>query len=692
MPTIRAIPLWKHAPFIRIFIPFAIGIVVAWYFSIPAYWIKLLALVPLSLSVCLSFLSLQIKYYYGFLQGINLHFLLFSVGATLVFNYKTSNHSQWIGNQPQHNVYVSGLVTEPPLKRNQSYKIIVKTNYLVHNEKLSPAQGLILLYLPADSNSARIETGDIVMFTHKFQPIRSSGNPGAFNYADYLSYSNIYFQSYQPTGSWVTVSKRTNHSFKKWLSGFQEQILLRLRRYIPNQKERGLAEALLIGYKNDLDKDLLQAYSNTGVVHVIAISGLHLGLIYWLLNLIFYPLRKNRKAKLPVSLLILAGLWLFSLLSGASPSVLRSAVMFSFIIIGNCSARKISIYNSLAASAFFLLCFNPCWLWDIGFQLSYIAVLSIVVFMKPIYHLLSVQNKLLDLLWQLSAVTFAAQILTTPLSIYHFHQFPMMFLFTNIIAVPLSSLILLAEVLLVATAGFDASSQILGASIQWMIKLMNQYIEYMNAFPYSTWNALHINLSQTILLYGFIVSAASCFQKKNIGSILFALSFLATFFAERTYSFFKASKQEILIVYNIPRKRAIDIGFGKRVHFIGDDSLLLNPGLKRNYLYPSRTQFRLVEEIQRPDNQIFVINHQKVLVINQQLSTFGHYKLPPVDIVILSHIPRFTWQELQSRVVFNQLVLDATVSPFKSRTWKADCARKDIPCHAVSVDGAFVMK
>ena len=199
---------------------------------------------------------------------------------------------------------------------------------------------------------------------------------------------------------------------------------------IKGDKELGLAEALLIGYKDDLDKTLVQSYTNTGVVHIIAISGLHLGLIYWLLVQLLKPLQRRKYMKWLRPVIIILGLWLFSLLAGAQPSILRSAVMFTCIVIGETIAKKTSIYNSLALSAFGLLCWNPYWLWDVGFQLSYSAVLSIIIFMRPVYNLLYVKNKILDFFWKINAVTIAAQILTLPLSIYHFHQFPV-YLYTD---------------------------------------------------------------------------------------------------------------------------------------------------------------------------------------------------------------------------------------------------------------------
>src|SRR5262245_60738277 len=174
--------------------------------------------------------------------------------------------------------------------------------------------------------------------------------------------------------------------FHEFHNTSRTKVLNILRANIKGEKELGLAEALLIGYKNDLDKTLVQSYSNTGVVHVIAISGLHLGLIYWLLSWLCKPLQRGRNFKWLRLILILTGLWLFGLLAGAQPSVIRSAVMFTCIALGQSLTRKSSTYNTLALSAFILLCINPYWLWDVGFQLLYAAVLSIVIFMQPIYN------------------------------------------------------------------------------------------------------------------------------------------------------------------------------------------------------------------------------------------------------------------------------------------------------------------
>ncbi|TMI86483.1 MAG: ComEC/Rec2 family competence protein, partial [Bacteroidetes bacterium] len=302
----------------------------------------------------------------------------------------------------------------------------------------------------------------------------------------------------------------------------------------------------MIGYKDDLDQTLVQSYTNTGVVHIIAISGLHLGLIYWLLLRLFKPLKKRKNLRWLRIVLILVGLWLFSLLAGAQASVLRSAVMFTCILLGESFSRRTSIYNTMAFSAFILLCINPYWLWDVGFQLSYAAVLSIIIFMKPIYNWFYFSNKVIDFMWKLTAVTLAAQILTIPLSIYHFHQFPSWFILTNFLAVPLSSLIVLGEILLCVVSFIPPVAIFVGKLLYWLIWIMDSYVERIEAMPFSLWDGLQITFLQMILLIAFAAGISYWLMEKSRTGLKAGIIALLGFTVLRSYSFFIANKQQKL--------------------------------------------------------------------------------------------------------------------------------------------------
>jgi len=227
--------------------------------------------------------------------------------------------------------------------------------------------------------------------------------------------------------------------------------------------------------------------------------------------------------------------------------------MFSFIALAEVLDRRTSIYNTLALSAFLLLCYNPFWLWDVGFQLSYAAVLSIIIFFRPIYNWFYFTNKILDAIWKLSAVTLAAQIFTLPFSLYHFHQFPTLFLFSNMVAVPLSSVILIGEILLCVVYFVPFIAKPLGVIIGYLLQWMNRYIEHMDRISFATWNGISISLLQAILLIAFIAAISILLLQKQKAALTFALSCLLLFVVLRSISFITAYLQQKLIVYNVPK-------------------------------------------------------------------------------------------------------------------------------------------
>jgi competence protein ComEC len=336
----------------------------------------------------------------------------------------------------------------------------------------------------------------------------------------------------------------------------RNNVLSIFRKWVPGETETGVAEALLIGYRDDLDKDLVRAYSNTGVVHIIAISGLHLGMIYGLMLLLLRPFRKYKWMRWAKPLLILFVLWGFSLLAGAAASILRSVVMFSFIVIGESLGRKTNIYNTLAASAFCLLVYNPYFFWDVGFQLSYTAVLSIVLFMKPVYQWFYFKNKLLNAIWQLNAITLAAQVLTLPVILYYFHQFPNLFLFTNFVAVPLSGFILYGELLLLLVYKIPFLNVYTGKAVSFLIRQMNTLLNKPTGCL-SLLQTIQTSITQTILLYIGIGCVAWWLLDKKTKALLTGIVCLAGCILIASLTAIRQSQQHTMIIYNVPRLSAM---------------------------------------------------------------------------------------------------------------------------------------
>ena len=553
------IHLWKQAPFLRLLIPFITGLLLQYHFAFALNIWLAITVVAVLLFVVFLLLSLKRKFSHSWISGVAINTTMICLGAILFYTNTGTNDSYCIKNN-----YTSQklLVTlqEPLSEKEKSYKAKASVEVIGDDSTCKSVTGNIIVYLQKDSVKPSLTYGSQIVIGKPLQSIRNSGNPACFDYEQYSAFQHIYYQVYLKEGEYVVLNKKKTYFAKQFLFNANDAITSILQKNITRKKELGLAEALLIGYKDDLDKTLVQSYSNTGVVHIIAISGLHLGVIYFLLLLLLRPLSDKRKVnRILKPVIVIVFLWLFSIMSGASPSVLRSAVMFTCIVIGNSISKQSSVYNTLSVSAFLLLCYDPFWLWDVGFQLSYAALLSIVIFMKPVYNCFYIKNKLLDKIWQAAAVTIAAQILTTPISIYYFHQFPVFFLMTNLLAVPISTIILIGEIVLCAVSFIAPVASVIGKILAWLLWLMNTIVERIEAIPFNMWGGLQISIWQNIVLYVFIASVALWFLRNRRPYMYVSLLSLLSFVILRTVSFYKASMQQRLIVYNIPQKQAIDV-------------------------------------------------------------------------------------------------------------------------------------
>jgi competence protein ComEC len=686
---------WKKTPFLKILLAVMAGIVFQWRLQIAVnIWYFVIAVAILA-AISFFFIPFFSRYRLSFLTGIITILLFVSIGALLSWHKDIRNNTQWLGNHYQEKDLIIATLDEPPVEKTKSIKANATVSYLLRNGNAQAVKGKIICYFRKDS-LLHLTYGSQIVLKKSLQEIKNSGNPGGFDYKRYSLFQGITHQIFLKEGEFEILDTKNKKWFKEFIYTSREKVLNILRKNINGDKELGLAEALLIGYKDDLEQSLVQSYTNTGVVHIIAISGLHLGLIYWLLGIIFKPLKKRKRISWLRPLLIITGLWLFSLLAGAQPSILRSAIMFTCIVLGESFSRKTSIYNTMAVSAFILLCINPYWLWDVGFQLSYAAVLSIIIFMQPVYNWFYIKNKLLDAIWKLNAVTIAAQILTVPLSIYHFHQFPNLFLLTNFLAVPLSSAILLAEIFLCIISLIPALALLSGKLITAFIWVMNTYIEKIEGIHFSLWDGLQISITQMVLLLLFTVGISYWLLEKSFAGLKWGLLALLGFTGLRTHSFIKSNQQQKIIVYNVPQKRAIDFVAGRQYQFVGDSDLLANDFARNFHLKPSRILYRMKEtdklkQLSIDDNYLHY-NNKHILLIDEAVTFSPQVTKPVIDLLIISKNPKVYIKKLAASLAIKQVVFDGSVPAWKTTYWKKDCDSLHIPWHDVTVKGAFEMK
>ena len=688
------IPVWKKAPFIRFLVPLVTGIILQWHFQ----WTLKILLCVFSFSlvaVTVSFLFTNYRRYkLAVLTGGAIAITFLSLGSLLEWSKDIHHDAMSYVNRYKNGDNVIAVLQEPPVEKAKSYKAIATISAVGKNKEFNETTGDAIIYFQKDTDVLSLNDGTEIIFSAPLQEIKNAGNPGGFDYKRYCLFQGITHQVFLKKGGFIVLGKKQS-LFGKILFPIRNRVLSVLRTNITGEKELGLAEALLIGYKDDLDKSLVQSYTNTGVVHIIAISGLHLGLVYWLLVQLLKPLRRKRISKWLNPVMIISGLWLFSLLAGGQPSVLRSAVMFTCIVLAESLARKTSIYNTLAFSAFVLLCINPYWLWDVGFQLSYVAVLSIVIFMKPIYNLFYIRNKILDFIWKLNAVSLAAQLLTTPFSIYHFHQFPNFFLLTNFVAVPLSSIIVLGEIFLCAISFVPFLAALGGKIISWLIWIMNSYIGKIESLPGSLWGGMQIDVGQTILLIVAVAGFGYWLLEKQKSGALIGILGLLFFIVLRSLSFYQADRQKQLIVYNIPNHRAIDIINRRDYFFVGDSNVLTDDFITDFHLKPSRIFHRIepadqLHDLVRQEN-FMQFGPKKILFIDKNYEFGSVNRKIPIDLVVVSKNPKLYFSSLSRLFDIRQVVFDGSVPTWKLKYWMKDCDSLSIPYHDVTTKGAFVM-
>ncbi|MES2004502.1 MAG: ComEC/Rec2 family competence protein [Bacteroidota bacterium] len=687
------IEFWRAAPFIRLLIPLIAGIVLGQYGKPPLPYLGIIVAICMSGIVSFRFLPASHKYKWRWVNGGCFTLFIICGGSMLMHHRNITYQNNWVGNYITQSAAISLRLQEPLVEKPNSYKALASVTSVYHNQQWRPAKGNVLLYFRKDSIAPPLQYGSIIIIQKPLQPITNSGNPGGFDYRQYCAFQDIYYQVYLQRNDFLQTNERSKNALGQLLINTRTNVLSIFRQWVPGQIETGVAEALLIGYRDDLDKDLVRAYSNTGVVHIIAISGLHLGMIYGLMLALLKPFRNQKWMRWLKPLLILLVLWGFSLLAGAVASILRSVVMFSFIVIGESLGRRTNIYNTLAASAFCLLIYDPYFFWDVGFQLSYTAVLSIVLFMKPIYRCCYFQNKLLNTIWELNAITLAAQILTLPIILYYFHQFPNLFLITNFIAVPLSGFILYGELVLLLVYKIPYVNLYTGKSISFLIHQMNLFIERTNQLPFSVTDQVNISLTQTLLLYFTIVLLAWwILQRKTIG-LLVGSSFLLVFFIIRSVTLINQRQQQKLIVYNIPKHSAIDIIQGQSFVFWGDDTLRNQNFLQNFHLLPSRVLNGVKESGSLPEQLIhypLIAGSQKtVLVIAPSFRVPSPQQKIPVDLIILTGNPGIYLSQLAAVFDCSQYIFDSSNPLWKIRYWKKDAESLHLRHHTISEQGAF---
>ncbi|UZD24628.1 ComEC/Rec2 family competence protein [Algoriphagus halophytocola] len=486
-------------PFLRYLLFLLLGIFIARVIPLPSLWIILLMLGLTWLTYFL--LVLQGRKLRGMAYQSFVAYLALMLTGMFLVQHKTSQKPDvyLLANAEQ---YLAEVTQYDQTKPNSSENLL-QVKSVFSKGKWHDASAKVIVYHQGDS----LMPGELIWVNQAPDRVDHPRNPGEFNYAAYLERKGIYFRQFIGKDFQV-ISTVADRDWKYALTHLRHKMAVMLKSKIPNERSAQIALALLLGQKNELDPRIREAYTQAGVMHILAVSGLHVGIIYALFLLILKPL-KLKKAQSRLFLFgVICLIWGYAFLTGLSPSVVRASTMFTLLTLGQMRERKPSIYNILAFSAMLMIVSNPDVIYEVGFQLSYLAVLGIVMLYPLILNLWLPRSKVVDYFWKAAAVSIAAQLATFPLSVFYFHTFPVYFLLGNLLILPLAFVIMQVGVPLMILGWIPKVGDVLGGGLSLLIWLQNWLAGFIQSIPGGKIDRLTISMPAMILVWSLIIMVA----------------------------------------------------------------------------------------------------------------------------------------------------------------------------------------
>lgn len=692
---------WREYPFIRLLVPFLLGILLA-FFNIPPFgWLRYSFLLPCFLVVLLwtAWRRQMINHVWPFALSVILFFL--TLGYQLTYQYddwnRTSHFRQWLANEDQ--LAVGSIVDLQ--EKGDRWQVRLEVEQIEDSTQTwRAAGGRLLAYIERDP-SVNLRVGQRLLFEGRISRIRPPYNPGAFDFSRYMRVQNIYFQTFCGVNDYRVLAAPPSGQLSILMTRQQQKGVAVLRKHLREDQAFGVGAALILGSRAGLDEGLREAYSQTGAMHVLAVSGLHVGMVALFLGFLLQRIRlRNQKVEWLKLALQVAGIWGFALLTGASPSVLRAAGMFTMLVLGVRLRRYANIYNTLAASAFLLLCFRPFMLMELGFQLSYLAVLGIVYFQPRLYRLWYVPSPVGRWVWKLVCVSVAAQITTLPISLYYFHQFPVYFWLSGLVVVPAAMLILPVGLALVAGGNIPFLSAFLGKVLLAIIAGMNGLIRLIQVLPGHLIDGIWIGGLTLCLLYLVVIFAVLFLEKKRRLWLNLAMLGLLTVGLQNLWLQWEAVHQRQLIFYRVYQHTAVDFIDGKECYTLSDDGLPQDK-LERTNQYFQWSQrvgqarrYPLETDEAVAGNWMYQAGFAqfydlRVAVLEEDVPIMD--RPIEVDYLLIRNNPDVDINVLLQSFTPRRLVFDASNHRGSVDRWKAACRRLNQPFHDLNEHGALIV-
>ncbi|SKB45193.1 competence protein ComEC [Salegentibacter holothuriorum] len=667
---------------IKLSILLILGIITGFYIDLPSI-LLFIFLGLLFLIFCISFFRARRKLFDDAFFGICTWSLIFSLGMATAYLHQPKN-------QPQHYInlqtaeadvmQVRVIESLKPNLYNQPY--IAEAERIFSDKNSIAVTGKILLNISKDSISSNIKPGMKLLVPSKLRNIAEPLNPYRFNYREFMQKQKVEKQL-QLSKVEIQILPHTEKKLFTHFSNFREQLVQNLSEAKFNKNELAIMQALLLGQRQDISKEIYDEYAAAGAIHILAVSGLHVGIILLILNWLFAPLNYLKNGLVLKTFILIFLMWSFAMLAGLSPSVVRAVTMFSFIAIGMQMRRKTSVLNSLFISLFILLLVNPYFIFQVGFQLSYLAVFAIVTIQPKLFKLWQPKFKITKYFWGLLTVSIAAQIGVLPLSLFYFHQFPGLFFLSNLVVLPVLGIILGLGILVILLALLKLLPDILAKTYGNLIGLMNHFIGWVAGKEDFVFTDIHFNIWQNLSAYLLIFIFILLIYQKSFRNLIFFLCGVLIFQSSMLYSKMQNSTSES-IVFHKPRKTMIGLKKNNQftIYHNLENQMEAEIRLKD---YKTGRNIHKIEEKPIPD----ILNNSKASILIVDSSAV--YKLSHFnpDIVLLRNSPKVNLERLIRNLNPKLIIADGSNYHSYVTRWAETARKQKARFHHTGKNGAF---
>ena len=672
---------FTNIPFFRILIPFVLGLLLAISSSPNSSNIFVFILLIL-IALVLKFLKTQSTFTKRmFLVCLDVFFFLFAINLVSITN--SSKQTNYYGNYLKKDSasFFIATINDLPVNKEKFVKCELTVNEIKTNSEYKKVKGTIIAYFKKSTNDSVLKAGTTLLINAKLLDVNAPQNPFEFDYKNYLYNKQIYHTAFVDVGAYDLLSTPMQLN-AIWYSGLlmKQSILQKLKESALNENAYGICAALLTGYDDEIDKQVVEAFSHSGTLHVLSVSGLHTGLIYLVLSFMFDLIDKKRKYKIIKFLLITLLLWGFALITGFSAPVLRAVIMFNLLGFGKIFFRTDSRnqINILLVSAFLLLCYNPFFITDVGFLLSYFAMFGLLYFQPKLVLLWKPNNGIQNWLWQGTTASFAATLSTLPLTLFYFKQFPLWFFVCNLILVPASFVILILAFFIVLKFGFAAI--FINHLTNWLIG----FISFFNSSKFGFIDGVDFDFMDALFLSFLIITFSIFLNTKAYKQIVFCFVLFIVWQFYGLFSSFTAKNQSMFVVYQINKTNMALIKNKTNSVLNQFDSTQFNYHVKPHIISFNNSAFSV------NDFNYFEMNNKRVLVLNKR-NHWPAISNAKIDYLVLANNFNLSSAELEGFTSLKAIIMDGSNNNHSIKKSEELSRKFDIELIKTKQTGAYIL-